>query len=240
MRVLIFGTNYVATSERVWLIEQWMRLHVALNAGCNILIVDSASPKIWGNVIRWDGRGKTFVDGCEVSAFPDNIGHLARGGRDGWGRAFCYGLQAAIDGGYDYVVHIEGDSLFRLPVMPIIEQMRTGGIRCASVPVRGTKRLETDWVETGLMFFEVAYLAEQSIVQRYNWEECEPKRRYPHCPEWHMHGIVAPELRLMPWRAERGDKNQITVDNVAEFDWITHCAPEVYDRFVGGTLNAVA
>jgi hypothetical protein len=59
----------------------------------------------------------------QVYRFPDNIGHLARGGKDGWGRAFCKGLEMAIDGQYDYVVHIEGDSLFKRPVLPIIRQM---------------------------------------------------------------------------------------------------------------------
>jgi SAM-dependent methyltransferase len=37
----------------------------------------------------------------------------------------------------------------------------------------------------------------------------------------------------MPWRAERGDKSQITVENVTRLHWVTHChgRPAVTDRF---------
>lgn len=221
MRVLIFGTSYADTGEALNGLMQWRILHSANNPNCDRLLVDSASP-----------LADCFSFISKTLQLGDNIGHLARGGQDGWGRAFCRGLQYAVERGYDYVAHIEGDSLFRLKVMPICERMRFDRISAASVPVRGTKRPEKDWVETGMMIFDVNYLRDARIVEQYNWQDCEPKRRYPQTPEWHLHRILGAHLKMMPWRAERGDTGQITAENVGDFDWVTHVPPDVADAFV--------
>jgi hypothetical protein len=221
VRILVFGTVYCDTEEKRALADLWGRFHREINPGCDLLLVDSCSPY--------------FVGGVPVLQLGDNIGHLARGGRDGWGRAFCAGLRYAIDHGYDYVAHVEGDSLLRRSVTSVAEEMRSAGIRVISVPVRGTRRLEIDWVETGLMMFCVDYLRRSNFTGRYDWRDCEPKRRYPYTPEWHVHRIVSREddrLVMMPWRAERGDRGQITLENVGQYDWITHAAPDVCDAFV--------
>lgn len=212
MRVLIFGTCYAATEDAARLTGQWVELHQRLNPDCDFLLVDSASPlPIKGPV--W--------------SFDDNIGHLSKRGKDGWGRAFCHGLQVAIDGGYDYAVHIEGDSLFRLPVLPVIEQIKAD---VASALVMGTKKVEVGWIETGLMFFRVGYLVESNFIRRYNWHG---SKRYPNTPEKVIFDLVKDNLQLMPWIVCRGDQGQITVDSVMDFDWVTHCNdPQAYDRFV--------
>ena len=51
--------------------------------------------------------------------------------------------------------------------------------------------------------------------------------------------MLGDRLRMMPWKAERADKSQITVDNVTALDWVTHCHddPQVYDRFVAAALG---
>ncbi len=215
MRVLIFGTVYAATEERAKLARQWVELHRHLNPECDFLLVDSASP---------------FPIIGPVWSFPDNIGHLSHGGGDGWGRAFCHGLQTAIDGAYDYVVHIEGDSLFKLPVLPIVRQMGEQEIDAASTLVSGTKRVEIGWVETGLMFFRVGYLVKSEFIKRYNWRS---RKRYPNTPEKVIFDLLKDNLRIMPWIVCRGDLGQITVDRVLDFDWVTHCSdPLAYDRFV--------
>lgn len=230
-RVLIFATTYIDTPERLRLTRQWVELHKRLNPGCDFLIVDSKSPVDLSSL------------DCEVWSFPDNIGHLSRNGpggpnskgRDGWGRAFCEGLNRALAGGYDYAVHIEGDSLFRLPVMPIVKQMRRDGIKVASVPVEGTKRKEVGWVETGLMFFDCGYVASSGFIQRYDW----PNRKEIPTPEKVIFSMLGSDLKMMPWRAERGDKSQITVENVTRLDWVTHChdRPEIYDRFIAAAIG---
>ncbi|AEH88191.1 methyltransferase domain-containing protein [Mesorhizobium opportunistum] len=225
-RILVFGTTYVDTPDKAKLAEQWQALHEDLNPGAHLLLVDSASPEWWCE----DGSPKPddTMPGCQIYSFPDNIGHLARGGKDGWGRAFCKGLEMAIDGQYDYVVHIEGDSLFSKPVLPIIRKMMAGGVPAASVPVAGTKRNEHGWVETGLMFFSVDYLWQTKFIERYDWWN---RTRSP-TPEKVIFDLIGEDLRMLPLKAERGDRGQITAENAAGLDWITHCAPEALDAFV--------
>jgi SAM-dependent methyltransferase len=230
-RVLIFATTYIDTLERLALTKQWVDLHKRLNPGCDFLIVDSRSPVDLSSL------------DCEVWSFPDNIGHLSRNGpngpnskgRDGWGRAFCEGLNRALAGGYDYAVHIEGDSLFRLKVMDIVREMKRDGVKVASVPVEGTKRKEVGWVETGLMFFDCGYLGETDFTVRYDW----PNRTERPTPEKVIFSMLGRDLKMMSWRAERGDKSQITLGNITNLDWVTHChdRPEIYDRFVEVALG---
>jgi hypothetical protein len=172
----------------------------------------------------------------ELLQLGDNIGHLSRGGRDGWGRAFCAGLQAAIDRGYDYVAHVEGDSLLRLPLLPTFETMGENRDLVGSVPVHGTRLVERNWIETGLMLFDVTWLREAKLVERYDWQNGAAKA-YPRTPEWHLYQLTLPVLRMMPWSAERGDQGQIRVDNVGNYDWITHVAPAVSDEFVRSVLG---
>lgn len=224
-RTLIFATTYVDTPERFRLTEHWAKLHGTLNPDCDLLIVDSASPipGLYEAVRQQDPR-------VIFHNLGDNIGHLSRGGRDGWGRAFCHGLQRAIDSGYDYAVHIEGDSLFRLPLAPIVAEMRRDKLDVLSVPVKGTRRDEIGWVETGLMVFRTGYVAASDFIRRYDW----PTRQKSPTPERIIFNLLGRDLTLMPWRALRADKNQITVDNVRDLDWVTHChsAPGVYDAFM--------
>jgi len=89
------------------------------------LIVDSQSPLFdtaahpvlsgFGPRLPCSGEPAPIQVGHRsIIGFPDNVGHLARGGRDGWGRAFSQGLLCALAGGYDYVAHIESDLLTRL------------------------------------------------------------------------------------------------------------------------------
>lgn len=233
MRVLIFGTCYVDTPERLKLTRQWVELHLALNPDCSFMLVDSASPML-------DGFG---VEGAvEIWRFPDNIGHLSRNGpngpkskgRDGWGRAFCKGLELAIARGYDYAVHIEGDSLFRLPVMPIVQDMRDRGVKVASVPIGYGEDQRSTWVETGLMFFDLGFVRDTNFIAGYDW----PNRRERPTPEVVIRSMLGPTLTMMPWRAERSDKNEINVGNVLTYDWITHVKePRAYDLFVSEVIS---
>jgi SAM-dependent methyltransferase len=203
-------------------------LTTRLNPDCDILLVDSASPYFLGDNFKLPPQVKYW-------SFPDNVGHLSRRGRDGWGRAFCKGLQFAIDGGYDYAVHIEGDSLLRLPVMPIAEQMRAGKIKVASTEVGGMRNAHLrQWVETGLMAFDVGYVRDSGFIRKYDWEH----RQAAPTPENVIWRILGKDLTLMPWRTQRGDKRQITAQTVAEYDWITHCwgFDDVYAAFAASVM----
>ncbi len=226
MRVLIFGTIYTATPDRVRLARQWLEMSRSLNPDNDLLLVDSASPLPIS-------MAKLFCDRVWWWSFSDNIGHLSHGGRDGWGRAFCHGLQAAIEGGYDYAVHIEGDSLLRKPVMPIVEQMARDGIKVASVPIGYGEAQRSTWVETGLMFFDVAWLKQSNFIAGYDWQNRTAKPE----PEIVIRKLLGNDLVMLPLKAERSDKGEISVANVTQYDWITHCAPEVYDAFVAAAME---
>lgn len=225
-RILVFGTTYVDSEAKQKLAAQWEALHRKVNGwAVDLLLVDSASPVPLLAV----------EEGAEKYAFPDNIGHLARGGKDGWGRAFCKGLEMAIDGQYDYVAHVEGDSLLSRPVLPIIREMMTDGVKAASVPVKGTRRKETGWAETGLMVFSVDYLWQSKFIERYDWWN----RTKSPTPEKVIFDLFGEDLRMMlPLKAARGDSGQITAENAASFDWITHCPPEALDAFVAAAMPA--
>lgn len=234
-KTLIFATTYIDSADRSALTGHWVKLTGKLNPDCDLMIVDSNSPMIdplrattLKDFVKYEPRMSAKR---MLHSFPDNVGHLARKGKDGWGRAFCYGLNAAIAGGYDYVVHIEGDSLFRLPVMPIVEQMERENINAASIPVIGTKRVEVGWAETGLMFFKTKFVEASGFVARYNWER---QTGHP-TPEVVIFRQLGRDLHMMPWKGLRGDKNQITNQNVLDLglDWVTHCHKDawVYDRF---------
>lgn len=241
-RILVFATTYVDCKERAKLTEQWLSLHMGLNGeDCDFLIVDSASP--FQPLIPEGFTAIPYVDGISsrlmLHSFPDNVGHLSRGGRDGWGRAFSFGLQAAIDGLYDYVVHIEGDSLFKRKIRPIIDHMKREKVMAASTPVKGMIRDLAGWVETGLMFFDVEFIQRTRLVERYNW----PLRKAAPTPEVVIRNLLSRDLAMMPWKALRGDKQQITHENVLSLnlDWLTHCHNDVwaYDRFFESAMKGV-
>jgi hypothetical protein len=242
-RTLIFATVYVDCEDRRKLTDQWLTLHTRLNQDyCDFLLVDSASPvqPICGEKWQFIRYEKGMSRPLMLYDFGDNVGHLSRGGRDGWGRAFCWGLQAAIDGGYDYAVHIEGDSLFRLGVGPIIEEMRLTGGKCLSTPVVGMRsgpQGARDWVETGLMMFETKYLRESDFIRRYDWQ----RRGVRPTPEVVIYRLLGQDLRMMPWRTLRNDKNHgVNHQNVVSknLDWITHFHSDIwaYDRFLEANL----
>ena len=86
------------------------------------------------------GRGIKANPAFGMGTFTD------LGGSDGWGRAFSQGLLCAVSGGYDYVVHVEGDLLTRLDVPAICRMMQERRIDALSAvtPLLG-------WLETGLV-----------------------------------------------------------------------------------------
>jgi len=229
MRILVFGTTYCKDEHDFCLAQQWVTLHRALNLDCDLLLVDSASPFSVAKL------------GTSVVQFGDNIGHLARNGRDGWGRAFCAGLQWAIDRDYDFVVHVEGDSLLRLPVVPICEHMSRHDLWAFVCGVNGTKFREFAWVETGVMFFTVSYVRDSNFVERYDWPDGESKR-YPHTPEAVVYHMLVQDgvLNVAPIRTMRDDRKVLAVDNVMNYDWISHATPEVYDAFVARSMPVAA
>jgi SAM-dependent methyltransferase len=208
LRILIFGTTFEADAERAELTDLWVKLHRALNPDCDLLLVDSASP-------YRPGIAQRHPD-IPLLSFADNIGHL-----NGWGRAFCKGLHHAIVGDYDWVVHIEGDSLCREPIRPAVEKFAADGIRVIAPP------FSPGWIETGFMFFGVGWLVGHEFIERYDWEKRSPSAH----PEEVIHELVGSDLYLLPWAVLRDDASKLTTDNVGNYFWISHTAMDNLRRF---------
>ena len=214
MRVLIFGTCYIANEEREWLVDRWMRVMLRLNREAHITIIDSQSPVPIPD---------TVGDDIEVWSFDDNIGHLGSTGRDGWGRAFCQGLQDAIEFYYDYVVLVDTDILFARPVGPICDYMKKNGIKYGTV-----SGAPYTWAEGGIAFIDVAWMKEIDFIARYDW----PNMRPGLFPEYRLMDIAGPNLHYLDIPGRRNDDGLITADNAGEFDWVTHAPRDVYEAFL--------
>jgi hypothetical protein len=212
VRTLVFGTSYVSGQPSRYLFTQWLDLVTKLNPGADILVVDSASPDL-----PETGR-------ANVLQLGDNIGHLNKTGRDGWGRAFCAGLNHAVHGGYDWVVHIETDLLFRNSVTPTVGKMSRSGVKIAA-PVAHPYL----FMETALMFLSVSYIRDSDLVARYDWESV----RQPELPEARLEGLVSDDLFLLPLKGLRNDMTEVGVKGFpAWLDWITHAEPGVFREFI--------
>jgi hypothetical protein len=231
--VLIVGTTWVNNRNRELLLRQYLTLTAKLNPNCDILLVDAPSPRLIApGFTKYEGKpGRRMIH-----RFAKNIGHLLfhGGGLDGWGRAFCFGLDAAVACGYDYVAHIEGDSLCRLDVMKIAKQMKAEHIACASVPTSTEPDTE---VETGLMFFSTEYLARLDFTRKYDWPSRHIGLTRATSPEKVIKKLLGNDLRMMDWKAVRGDNWALAPHSaVATLDWVTHTYPPVYANFVASAL----
>ena len=210
----IFGTSYIVNEARQKMVRLWIELAVRLNPGFPIAIVDSASP-----------FPVPDVHGVEIIQLGDNVGHLAGGGQDGGGRAFCAGLQWAIDRQLNFCAALDTDILFCRQIGPVFDQMRIAGWK-AAMPAGDTY----PWPENGLCFFDVEWLKQTGFIGRYNWAAM----RVGMIPEWHCKDICGRDLTILPYRGRRNDNGEVTVGNLEKLypsgcDWLTHCVdPEPY------------
>jgi hypothetical protein len=215
-RVLLFGTSYCEGQPARHLFTQWLDLVTKLNLDADILVVDSASPDLPDT-----GRARVLQLG-------DNIGHLTKTGRDGWGRAFCAGLQAAVDGGYRWAVHIETDLLFSRPVAPTLDKMSRSGVRVAAAVAHPWQ-----WLESALVFADIGYVENTNLIERYDWENVTPTD----FPEVRLERLTKREVFALPFRGYRNDLGAVTVQNMRKFfptgiDWITHADAAVCREFL--------
>ncbi len=213
MRTLLFGTTYVDTLEKRAVQRMWFDA-AARNPVCDAMIVDSQSPMMPHVPLR-----------VHYYTFADNVGHLSRNGRDGRGRAFCYGLQYAVDHDYDWVAHVECDSVCKLDVAQVAAMLGETRTSVATIPL-------SSWaghIETGFMFFDVEWLRDSSLVERYDWAH---RQQYPE-PEKVVNEMCGRDLHLMNYRGMRDDFHELTVDNVLDrnLDWLTHADVKVMEKF---------
>lgn len=223
---LIFATSYVGDFARRDLVKLWANVTTKLNPGVDILLIDSASPVDPRQFLGWEDYPG---DGRSVYRFPDNIGHLNITGNDGWGRAFCKGIEIAIDGGYDFIAHLDSDLIFCKPVTPIVDKLRRSSVKVA-MPM-GHPYMFT---ETAVLFASVSYLRDIKFIERYNWS----KPKNGKIPEVQCEEIFADELFCLPLRGMRNDANVITWQNFDRsfpygLDFFTHSSDaDLYERML--------
>src|SRR5262245_56148311 len=161
--MLIFGTGYFFDDACVELCRLWARLLRHLNPDERVILIDSHSPF----------NPEEFLDRkhkIDIWRWPDNIGHMKRGGRDGPGRSLCKGLQMALDEGHDYAVHYECDVLFARPFKPLIDKMRTNGAKVVALPL-----IQYHFVGFEVSFWEMDWVRKTKFIERYDW---------PNAPRW--------------------------------------------------------
>ena len=171
-KTLIFGTMYLYNQEMVDIVKLWIDRVSSL--GRDWLLIDSNSPK--------DLVDQLEIPKANLFTYKNNIGHLSKGGCDGWGRAFCRGIDFAILNNYENVVHIESDLLvakkafqkelcaFEIQNTNKVQAPICVNIQTVNTPqglVRSPKALEM--VETGLMLFKTAWAKEVNLVDKYDW-----------------------------------------------------------------------
>jgi hypothetical protein len=155
----------------------------------------------------------------DILRFDDNLGHLASGGGDGWGRGFCKCIEKAIYEEFDYVAIVDTDIILCRPVGPIFDQMRANGWKVAMPIGHGHS-----FADNGLFFADVAWLKEIDFVARYDWRSSHSRR----LPELHCQDICGPDLHILDLPGRRNDKGDLTTDNLAMLypagcAWLTHC-----------------
>lgn len=217
-RTLILGTSHIHGSAAAETFRIWADLTLRLNPGTDILVVDSASPM----------ELPYFAPPLKYRLLPDNIGHLSRGGRDGWGRAFMTGAEHAIERDYDWMVNIECDLLFARPVAETIGKMARHGVLCAA-----PMAYPYQFTETALSFWSVPYLLMSGLVERYDWEN-PPLNGL--LPEQRIDAICAAEMFALPLRGMRNDQ-RVSPDQLRAMfphgiDWIHHADLPVLRRFL--------
>lgn len=210
--VTIFGTSYLKDATDLWLFRQWLHLNRTLNPHARLIVVDSASPvsPYLADFPRDDGE--------HLLQLGDNIGHLGKTGRDGWGRAFCHGLEVAgEDAGW--IVHMETDLLFALPVQRMLDRMEISGVE-----VVAPWALPYPFIETALMFFDAHWVRKHNLGARYDWEHGRG------LPEKRVEEIAGEDLWIAPIRGLRMDVREQALPQ--PLDWVTHATVAQYRQFL--------
>jgi hypothetical protein len=216
-QTLIVGTSWVHGAAALEIFGIWRSLVGRLNPDADILVVDAGSPV----AVIGDPR-------MDVIRLDTNVGHLSRGGRDGWGRAFSVGVQNAIDEKYDWLACLDCDLLLARPVAEIIDKMARSGVKCAA-----PMAIPYQFTETACSLWNVQYLKDIDLIGKYDWEHPPANGLLP---EQRIDQICAGEMFALPLRGFRNDM-RITAEQLPRMfpqgiDWIHHAELPVLRKFL--------
>lgn len=233
MKILLFGTCYVPDEAMRDQVINWSLLNRLLNPGLDIMLIDSNSPFDPRHFLPKKAPKHANII---VRRFEDNIGHLSRGGRDGWGRAFCEGISMASALGFTHIAYIDADMLLARPVAPILEKMERVGVKIAC-PFDGFY----GFVENGIVFADVEYLRQVGFIGKYDWRNSPAPATHDLLPERRFEKIVENDLFTLPLRGLRDDNRHFSSCRrfPGSMDYLTHANPagvEVFLEMNGITL----
>ncbi len=221
-KLLIAATSFCETEAAVELCKMSIRVIKALNLGEDFILIDAGGP--------FDPR-QFLPDSIQVFRFPENVGAITRGGKDGAGRGVCTAIEMAIDRGYDYVALHETDAIFAEKDRDIVNRMHRAGVKVASPGLAAPYQ----FLEWSTFFIATKYAADSHFIKRYGWETTP---RWP-LVEMRLEKLFGDDLFLLPLRGFRNEGNQVNAANIAQFfpyylpSWLTHCADHnVYARWL--------
>lgn len=206
------GTSYLKDATDLWVFKQWLAIHRTLNKHADLIVVDSASP------VPLEAADFPWGDNETLHQLGDNIGHLGKTGRDGWGRAFSQGVTMA-ETATDWVVFVETDLLLARPVEQMIGRMELGAVEMCC-----PWALPYPFVETALMFFDAHWLRAHELIRRYDWENGRT------LPEKRIEDIAGEDLWIAPLRGLRMDVREQALPQ--PLDWVTHATVAQYRQFL--------
>lgn len=234
--MFIFGTIYVDSPMKAEFMQMWIELNQKLNPEFDLLVIDSKSDRVWFNLIPGikdipihvvpDGdpmppleRGLNWID------FPDNMGHHNQNGVDGWGRAFCRGIEYAIQHDYEYVINIECDMFFGKPAMPVLNQMDKHQLNFVSTGLKYSP-FPDYFMENTIMFMRTSFMRDVDFIKKYDWRKDWTKAgRAWDIPERRMETILGEEIFYKPWDGVRGHGGHAALKNTSDvqyLDYIMH------------------
>ncbi len=238
MKILYFCTCWLPDLDRVFMLQSWLRVAAQQSAHLTIINTDAGDFGCDIMNVRYGG----MPSGVRVCELGNNIGHGSRiGDQDGWGRAFCKGIELAITGGYDYAVHVESDMACRVDCRDVIALMRASG-----KPFAAPYCSQVQNIETGLIYMDVNRLQEMEFVNRYNWPKIRPEmsiaERIALQPEKVIGEIFGEEWLRLPlhWsqfgriefdKTEESDLADVLVWNPNDAKYFTHVRPWAYDLY---------
>ena len=223
-KTLIYGTSYIDSPDRAWLIDKWEKLGQRLNPGVDMLVVNTPAVP---------NHFPSLHPSTKVHTFPDNIGHLRSnndGQRDGWGRAMCWGAQYAIDNDYTSIAFVECLLLFAEPVSVYINDMKAQG-KVMAQPHSSPH----NWMESALFFADVAWMRETNFPMRYNWPGMLWTASSHIFPEHRLTSLCPkPKYLGVHMLGCRDEERPVTLEEAGYYDWLTHSKRATYEAFLRG------
>lgn len=231
MNTLLFGCSYLGDLDAVMKLDLWLKC-ARMQDVSEVLVVDTYHSRHHDLMLAHMRQSNE-----RIFPFYDNIGHGSRNGdMDGWGRAFCFGIEYAIQHDFDWAVHMECDLLSRVNVQDVIRYLES-----KDKPFGAPWCSQVNNVETGLMYMSVKRLREIDFINRYDWQKIRPEMsiadriaRQPEKVIGKIFGDECERLDMVGWRWENQEQPNeygMYVPGITKLSYLTHCRAAWFDLY---------